>query len=135
MLFCWSKQRVCYTDGIELRLCHVTLFICDCISMRLACREMRCCGLAGRVVGGGSSRPVMEQVTGTCVLASLCNWKSIERKDQCACAAGYPVTRQMAARLWDNERDTVSPHLVDLLSTLRPLRQLASHCTCFTRHD
>jgi len=49
-----GRKNASATDGIELRLCHVTLFICDCISMRLACREMRCCGLAGRVVGGGA---------------------------------------------------------------------------------
>jgi len=52
----------------------------------------------------------------SCLLASVRNWKSIDRKDQCACAGGCPFTQQMHPCLSNNVRDTVMPHLSDLLS-------------------
>lgn len=55
------------------------------------------------------------------VPASVCNWKSIEQKDQCACAAGYPVRRQKAAMF-------VVTHWLRSCLTWCRQRQLLSAC-------
>jgi len=65
----------------------------------------------GNIVGASNG------ATAAWPLASACNWKSIERKDQRACAAGYPVTRQMTPCLSDSVRNAFILQLFDLLSS------------------